>query len=196
MPDLGAEDSVEEVLGVAVSGAVAALEGEEVLEEEDLVAVGSVAVALEEEDSVEEGVSAAEANSEVEELGAVTLAEVVSEASASLAVISEPVGIGAPVVARAASARAETFPVTARTSSREMGEWIKDRKIDRTGVARTSRTDRVGAARISKTVRTLPRTCRKIMMTTGMTTGMAPTIPVAAGTDGVDIIVDWRWALE
>lgn len=169
----------------------------EVLEVEDSTAAEvSVVVALEGEVSVAEGVSAvetkgvvgSEANSEVEALGVETLAEAALAASVNPAVISEPDEIGAPVVVQATSARAATWQVTARTSSRGTEEWINDSRTDRTGVARTSRIDRAGAARTSRTV-------KMHMMTTGMTTGMAPTIPVAAGTDGVDIIVDWRWAL-
>jgi hypothetical protein len=205
MPDLVAADLVEE------DSTVVALEGEDLVEEvseaDDSVAAVSAVAVLEAVVSVAEevsevetkGVEGSEANSEVEELGVVNLAEAVSEASASLAVISEPVGIGAPVVARAASARAETLPVTARTSSRGTEEWIKDNRTDRTGAARISRTVRAGVVKISRTVRTgaarISKTVKMHMMTTGMTTGMAPTIPVAAGTDGVDIIVDWHWAL-
>ena len=58
-------------------------------------------------------------------------------------------------------------------------------RTDRTRVARISKTDKAGVAKISKTDRIH-------MMTTGITTGMAPTIPVADGAGGVDIIADWH----
>ena len=137
MPDLAVAD-----LGAGDSAAVASeVEGSVVaLEADDLAVVVSEAVALEVVDLAE-----VEVCSEAGELGEVTLAEAVSEASASLAVISEPDGIGAPVVVRAVSGKVETLLVPARTSSRETVEWSKDRK-----------TVRTGAVRISKTVRTPP----------------------------------------
>jgi hypothetical protein len=168
MPDLAAAADSAEVVGSVVA----------VLEADDLGVVDLEVVDL--------GVVHSGANSEVEELGVETLAEVASEASASLVGILEPDGIGAPAVVRAASARAETLPVTARTSRREMGEWHSDSKTAKTRGAKINRTDKIGVARISKTA-------KMHMMTTGMITGMAATIQVAAGTDGVDIMADWRW---
>jgi hypothetical protein len=179
MPDLAAAADSAEVVGSVVA----------VLEADDLGVVDLEVVDL--------GVVHSGANSEVEELGVETLAEVASEASASLVGILEPDGIGAPAVVRAASARAETLPVTARTSRREMGEWHSDSKTGRIGAARTSKTAKTRGAKINRTdkigVARISKTAKMHMMTTGMITGMAATIQVAAGTDGVDIMADWRW---
>lgn len=188
MPDLAGADSAAE----AEDSVVAVLEGG------DLVAEGSAVVALEGDGLVAEEVSV-EANSEVEGLGVETLAEGASAVSVSLVAISEPDEIGAPVVVQAALAKAATFPVTARTSSRGTEEWISDSRTARTGAVRISKIVRTGVVKISRIGRTgvvrISKIVKMHMMTTGMITGMAPTIPVAAGTDGVGITVDWLWAL-
>ena len=65
----------------------------------------------------------------------------------------------------------------------------KIRKTDSNGAARTRKTGRTGAAKINKTD-------RRLMMTTGITTGMVATTIMAAtiitAAAGADIMADWR----